>query len=169
MVKVRLLRPRHPTYLNLTSRPRAWKSSTRKQTILITRPWKLKRSYPFETVGSVLAVPSHTLRTSLTPSPRPPDDAFAAKHMPDLGYDVKEFQVFHWKLQGWKKLEKKLTGPEFDCGGHKWYVFPGYPPPLHLRNLKTRLGEYFSFPSEIPTLLQMIPSPFTSITPTPKA
>ena len=42
--------------------------------------------------------------------------------MPDLGHDVKEFQVFHWKLQGWKKLEKKLTSPEFDCGGHKWYV-----------------------------------------------
>ncbi|KAF9649101.1 cysteine proteinase [Thelephora ganbajun] len=49
-------------------------------------------------------------------------EAFAAKHMPDLGHDVKEFQVFHWKLQGWKKLERKLTSPEFDCGGHKWRI-----------------------------------------------
>jgi ubiquitin carboxyl-terminal hydrolase 7 len=40
--------------------------------------------------------------------------------MPDLGYDVKEFRVFTWKLTGWKKLEKKLTSPEFDCGGHRW-------------------------------------------------
>ncbi|KAH9981229.1 ubiquitin carboxyl-terminal hydrolase 5 [Lactifluus volemus] len=45
-------------------------------------------------------------------------DAFAAKHMPDLGHDVNEFKVFTWKLTGWKKLEKKITGPEFDCGGH---------------------------------------------------
>lgn len=57
---------------------------------------------------------------------RTPEEAFAAKHMPDLSHDVKEFQVFHWKLQGWKKLEKKLTSPEFDCGGHKWYVSPNY-------------------------------------------
>jgi len=42
--------------------------------------------------------------------------------MPDLGHDVQEFQVFHWKLKGWKELGKKLTSPEFDCGGHKWYV-----------------------------------------------
>ncbi|KAH9079482.1 ubiquitin carboxyl-terminal hydrolase 5 [Lactarius deliciosus] len=49
-------------------------------------------------------------------------EAFAAKHMPDLGHDVKEFRVFSWKLTGWKKLEKKLTGPEFDCGGHRWRI-----------------------------------------------
>jgi ubiquitin carboxyl-terminal hydrolase 7 len=50
------------------------------------------------------------------------DEAFAAKHMPDLGHDVKEFKVFSWKLTGWKKLEKKLTSPEFDCGGHHWRI-----------------------------------------------
>ncbi|ETW85794.1 cysteine protease [Heterobasidion irregulare TC 32-1] len=49
-------------------------------------------------------------------------EAFAAKHMPDLGHDVKEFKVFTWPLKGWKKLEKKLTGPEFECGGHKWRI-----------------------------------------------
>ena len=48
------------------------------------------------------------------------DEAFAAKHMPDLGHEVKEFKVFHWRLANWKKLEKKITSPEFDCGGHRW-------------------------------------------------
>jgi ubiquitin carboxyl-terminal hydrolase 7 len=48
------------------------------------------------------------------------DEAFASKHMPDLGHDVKDFTVYSWRLNNWKKLEKKLTGPEFDCGGHKW-------------------------------------------------
>jgi hypothetical protein len=48
------------------------------------------------------------------------DDAFAAKHMPDLGHEVKDFKVFSWRLTGWKKLDKKLTSPEFECGGHKW-------------------------------------------------
>jgi ubiquitin carboxyl-terminal hydrolase 7 len=48
------------------------------------------------------------------------DEAFAAKHMPDMGHDIKDFQVFTWRLHNWKKLEKKLTSPEFECGGHKW-------------------------------------------------
>lgn len=49
-------------------------------------------------------------------------EAFAAKHMPDLGHDVKDFQVFTWRLTNWKKLDKKLTSPEFECGGHKWRI-----------------------------------------------
>lgn len=116
-----------------------------------------------------LVVPCHTPCISLTPFLHPLDEAFAAKHMPDLGYDVKEFQVFHWKLQGWKKLEKKLTGPEFDCGGHKWCVLSPYRPLPHLRNLKTRSGGYFSSRSAIPTLPRMIPSLSISITLTPRA
>ncbi|KAI6131824.1 hypothetical protein EV401DRAFT_1917805 [Pisolithus croceorrhizus] len=49
-------------------------------------------------------------------------EAFAAKHLPDLGHDVKDFQVYTWRLTNWKKLEKKITSPEFDCGGHKWRI-----------------------------------------------
>lgn len=49
-------------------------------------------------------------------------EAFAAKHLPDMGYDVKDFQVSHWRVGNWKKLDKKLTGPEFECGGHKWRI-----------------------------------------------
>ncbi|KAF9532244.1 hypothetical protein CPB83DRAFT_847503 [Crepidotus variabilis] len=49
-------------------------------------------------------------------------DAFAAKHMPDLGHDVKDFKVSTWRLTNWKKLDKKITSPEFECGGHKWRI-----------------------------------------------
>jgi len=42
--------------------------------------------------------------------------------MPDLGHEVKEFKVHTWRLSEWKKLEKKLTSSEFECGGHRWYV-----------------------------------------------
>ena len=44
--------------------------------------------------------------------------------MPDLGHDVKDFKVFTWPLAGWKKLDKKLTSPDFECGGHKWSLSP---------------------------------------------
>jgi ubiquitin carboxyl-terminal hydrolase 7 len=50
------------------------------------------------------------------------DEAFAAKNMPELGHDVKDFKVFTWRLNNWKKLDKKLTSPDFECGGHKWWV-----------------------------------------------
>lgn len=49
--------------------------------------------------------------------------------MPDMGHDIKDFQVFTWRLSSWKKLDKKLTSPEFECGGHKWSVSPTH----HLR------------------------------------
>ena len=48
------------------------------------------------------------------------DEAFASKHMPDLGHDMKDLKVFSWRLNNWKKLDKKLTSPVFECGGHKW-------------------------------------------------
>lgn len=48
--------------------------------------------------------------------------AFAAKHLPDLGYDIKDFRVYTWRLTNWMKLEKKITSPDFDCGGHKWRI-----------------------------------------------
>ena len=50
----------------------------------------------------------------------PADEAFAAKYLPDLGQDIKDFKVFSWRLNNWKKLDKKLTSQEFECGGHKW-------------------------------------------------
>jgi hypothetical protein len=110
----------------------------------------------------LLGIPATLACRSLLPSlGYPPDEAFAAKYMPDLGHDVKEFQVFHWKLSGWKKLEKKLTSSEFDCGGHKWYVLPGCCCLSHLRNPKTHSGAYFSshsaiFPLQMTTSLYIL-------------
>ena len=68
------------------------------------------------------------------------DGAFAAKHIPHLGYAVEGSKVFHWMAQGWEKLDKKLTSPEFSCGGHKWCVTCDCPRLYRLRNLKTRPG-----------------------------
>lgn len=49
-------------------------------------------------------------------------EAFAAKHMPDLGQEVDDFQVQTWKIENWSQQGKRLQGPEFSCGGHKWWV-----------------------------------------------
>jgi ubiquitin carboxyl-terminal hydrolase 7 len=86
---------------------------------------------PMEIVEDVVSVRDRPF-TSPAISPHfltlPPDEAFAAKHMPDLGHDVKDFKVYTWRLTNWKKLEKKITSPEFDCGGHRWSVLLS--PPL---------------------------------------
>lgn len=63
------------------------------------------------------------------------DDAFAAKHMPDMGQEIKDFQVFKWRLNNWKKLDKKLTSPDFECGGHKWCAFKALRHPHKLNGL----------------------------------
>lgn len=49
-------------------------------------------------------------------------EAFAAKQLPDLGHEVEDMQVYTWRLSKWRTLEKKLTSPEFDCGGHRWRI-----------------------------------------------
>lgn len=84
--------------------------------------------------------------------------------MPDLGHDVKEFKVFSWKLANWKKLEKKITSPEFECGGHRWWVAI-----VSLRfhitltcYLRFMTGVSYCFLSEILMPLQMIPFPYIS-------
>ncbi|KAI6041644.1 ICP0-binding domain of ubiquitin-specific protease 7-domain-containing protein [Pisolithus marmoratus] len=62
---------------------------------------------------------------------------FAAKHLPNLGHDVKDFQVYTWRLTNWDELDKKTTSPEFDCGGHKWRIllFPFGNPSLSSSNV----------------------------------
>ncbi|KAI6036100.1 hypothetical protein PISMIDRAFT_10918 [Pisolithus microcarpus 441] len=69
---------------------------------------KMNGGPPMEIIDDVVSVHDH--------------EAFAAKHLPELGHDVKDFQVFTWRLTNWKKLEKKITSSEFDCGGHKWRI-----------------------------------------------
>ncbi|KAJ7924230.1 hypothetical protein B0H13DRAFT_2230059 [Mycena leptocephala] len=46
----------------------------------------------------------------------------AEQYMPKLDHDVIDSAVFAWRLQNWKKSEKKLTSDEFWCGGHKWRI-----------------------------------------------
>jgi ubiquitin carboxyl-terminal hydrolase 7 len=43
-------------------------------------------------------------------------------HMPDLGYEVEDVNIFHWKISNWNGLNNRITSPEFSCGGHEWYV-----------------------------------------------
>jgi hypothetical protein len=51
-------------------------------------------------------------------------EAFAAKHMPDLGQEVEDFQVQTWRVQNWSASSKRMVGADFFCGGHKWSVQP---------------------------------------------
>ncbi|KAJ7743890.1 hypothetical protein B0H14DRAFT_3607165 [Mycena olivaceomarginata] len=46
----------------------------------------------------------------------------AEQYMPKLDHDVIDSAVYAWRLQNWKKSEKKLTSDEFWCGGHKWRI-----------------------------------------------
>ena len=50
------------------------------------------------------------------------DRAFANKHLADLGQEEESFAVCHWDVSGWASLDKRLTGPDFECGGHKWRI-----------------------------------------------
>lgn len=93
------------------------------------------------------------------------EEAFAAKHMPDLGHDVKDQKSFTWPLKNWKKLDKKLTSPEFECGGHKWWgqtqaycCSLTYSPSLFLP------GGFSYFHSEIPMHRPMTQFLYTSTT-----
>jgi len=137
--------------------------SERKRTtrvILHESSCQLKKLRPSSTV-SFFRDPA-TLLHIAHPSSHPIDEAFATKHMPDLGHDVKEFKVLHWMLSGWKRLGTKLTSSEFDCGGDKWYVLSGCCRHSHSHNPETHSGGYFS--SHVATLpLKITPSPYISI------
>lgn len=48
------------------------------------------------------------------------DEAFAANAMPDLGLEIEDFQAQTWRIEKWSQQPRRLQGPEFSCGGHKW-------------------------------------------------
>jgi hypothetical protein len=48
------------------------------------------------------------------------DEAYAARAMPDLGLEIEDFQAQTWRIEKWSQQPKRLVGPEFMCGGHKW-------------------------------------------------
>ena len=102
------------------------------------------------------------------PLPHHPGEAFATKHLPPPNHDVKEFQVFHWKLRDWKELERKLTSPEFDCGGYKWCILPGYRRVCHSHRLTMYPGRYISSPVGDLAFHQMTVFLSISIAPAPR-
>ena len=66
---------------------------------------------------SQLINPILTVRNQNVPST---DEAFAAKFLADLGQEEEDFQVFTWRVKGYRTQGKRLVSPEFECGGHKW-------------------------------------------------
>jgi len=51
-----------------------------------------------------------------------------AKKLMPLIPDLEEigFETFQWRIDDWRTLDKRVTGPEFECGGNKWQVSPFY-------------------------------------------
>ncbi|CAD6570825.1 MAG: hypothetical protein TREMPRED_006048 [Tremellales sp. Tagirdzhanova-0007] len=49
-------------------------------------------------------------------------EAYAAKAMPDLGLEIEDFQAQTWRIEHWSQQPKRMVGPEFSCGGHKWRI-----------------------------------------------
>lgn len=47
-------------------------------------------------------------------------ELFANKYMQDLGQDIESFTVYHWVIKNYRKQDKRISSPEFECGGHKW-------------------------------------------------
>ncbi|KAF8907950.1 ICP0-binding domain of ubiquitin-specific protease 7-domain-containing protein [Gymnopilus junonius] len=48
-------------------------------------------------------------------------EAFAAKHLPDFGYAIKDFKTFTWNIRNWKK-EEEMKSPTFECANRKWHL-----------------------------------------------
>ncbi|CAG8611802.1 26054_t:CDS:10 [Gigaspora margarita] len=42
--------------------------------------------------------------------------------MPNLGYEIKDFQYHTWNVTNWNNLPERLLGPEFEVGGWKWQI-----------------------------------------------
>ncbi|WVQ73689.1 hypothetical protein IAR50_003269 [Cryptococcus sp. DSM 104548] len=49
-------------------------------------------------------------------------EAYAAKCMPELGLEIEDFQFQTWRIEHWSQQPKRIVGPEFSCGGHKWRI-----------------------------------------------
>lgn len=97
------------------------------------------------------------------------DEAFAKKTMPDLGLEIEDFQAQTWRIENWTQTAKRMVGPEFSCGGHKWYVYQQSRTPVDAASLTTVcLGVSCSSQWAMPTGSLTTWSRSTSTTPTPK-
>jgi hypothetical protein len=45
------------------------------------------------------------------------------RYLPLLpGAEERACETFQWRIEDWNSLEKRVTGPEFEIGGCKWYA-----------------------------------------------
>ncbi|RKP09509.1 ubiquitin carboxyl-terminal hydrolase 5 [Thamnocephalis sphaerospora] len=44
----------------------------------------------------------------------------------DHSYEAVDAAVHHWRIPNWQDLDRRVIGPEFECGGHTWrfLLFP---------------------------------------------
>ncbi|RIB10405.1 ICP0-binding domain of ubiquitin-specific protease 7-domain-containing protein [Gigaspora rosea] len=42
--------------------------------------------------------------------------------MPNLGYEIEDFQYHTWRVTDWSSLKNRITGPEFEVGGWRWRI-----------------------------------------------
>ncbi|KAF0502407.1 cysteine proteinase [Gigaspora margarita] len=70
--------------------------------------------------------------------------------MPNLGFEVEDFQSYTWQITGWRDLEKKVMSPKFKAGGRNWRIFLY---PYGKINTDTAVSIYLGFddPQGVPT------------------
>ncbi|KAI8455154.1 ubiquitin thiolesterase [Phakopsora pachyrhizi] len=73
--------------------------------------------------------PSNILPESLASPPMEPEtisvddsEAFAAKHLTNLGIPVEDFKRHSWRIPNYRKLAKRVTSDTFTAGGHEWNI-----------------------------------------------
>lgn len=69
------------------------------------------------------ALPAAPAAPADEPIPAVTDEqAFASTHLADYGLEAEAEAVYHWDVASWDELPPRLTGPEFECGGHRWRI-----------------------------------------------
>lgn len=81
----------------------------------------MTETVPIEVIDEKAQIPNATMEVDEIVTVHD-EQQFAQKNMPDLGHEIEDFTVFSWRLNKWKTLDKKLTSPEFECGGHRWRI-----------------------------------------------
>ncbi|CAG8737792.1 5199_t:CDS:2, partial [Racocetra persica] len=47
---------------------------------------------------------------------------FANNKMPNLGYEIEDFQHYTWQITGWGNLDERVRSPGFIAGGCRWRI-----------------------------------------------